>query len=300
MYMLYIGAGGWAYFKVPGLDSLAAYSKAFDFVEVNSTFYTTPSIEMVRSWRQRVPDNFMFSVRCHKDLTHRYLLSPRRESYELFNQSLRICNELKAKILHIQTPPAFNPDEKHKSIQDLLSSVDFGNVRLAWEIRGKLSDRTVELMRDLGIIHCTDISREMPAVDTDIMYTRLFGHGEHNLYQFDDAELLNIERGAREREQDSVYLTFHGAKMYSDAARLKVYERSGTFPKVTKAIGLASLKIVLEEDAVFPATKTELIEKHGWKVFDMTEKEHVHANLLLGKLPDKKYTRVEEVIGNLR
>jgi uncharacterized protein YecE (DUF72 family) len=297
--MLHIGAGGWAYFKVPGMDSLAAYSKAFDFVEVNSTFYTTPSIEMVRSWRQRVPDNFRFSVRCHKDLTHRYLLSPRRESYELFNQSLRICNELKAKILHIQTPPAFNPDEKHKSIQDLLSSVDFGNVRLAWEIRGKVSDRTVELMRDLGIIHCTDISREMPAVDSDIMYTRLFGHGEHNLYQFDDEELLKIDTSTKETGKDRVYLTFHGAKMYSDAARLKVYERSGTFPKVTKAIGLASLKIVLEEDAVFPATKTELIEKQGWKVFDLTEKEHVHANLLLGKLPDKKYTSVEEVIGNL-
>jgi len=155
-------------------------------------------------------------------------------------------------------------------------------------------------MRDLGIIHCTDISREMPAVDSDILYTRLFGHGEHNLYQFDDAELLMIETNAKERGGEDVYLTFHGARMYSDAGRLKVYEKSGTFPKVTKAIGLASLKIVLEEDTMFPATKNELIEKQGWKVFDLTEKEHVHANLLLGKLPDKKYTSVEEVIGNLR
>jgi len=32
------------------------------FVEVNSTFYITPSIEMVRSWRPRVPDDFMFSI----------------------------------------------------------------------------------------------------------------------------------------------------------------------------------------------------------------------------------------------
>jgi len=47
------------------------------------------------------------------------------------------------------------------------------------------------------------------------------------------------------------------------------------------------LRTVLEEDAKFPATKSELIEKHGWKVFDLTENEHVHANLLLGKLPDK-------------
>ena len=298
--MLHIGAGGWSYFKVPGLDSLESYSKAFDFVEVNSTFYTIPSIEMVRSWRQRVPDNFMFSVRCHKDLTHKYLLSPGSESYEILNQSLRICGELKAEILHIQTPPHFNPDEKHKSIQDLLSSIDFGNVRLAWEIRGKVSDRIVGLMRDLGIIHCTDISREMPDVASDILYTRLFGHGKHNLYQFDDAELLNIDRMAKERGGENVYLTFHGAKMYSDAARLKVYEKSGVFPKVTKAAGLESLKVVLEEDALFPATRSELMERHGWKVFDLTEKEHVHANLLLGKLPDKKYTSVEEVIGNLR
>jgi uncharacterized protein YecE (DUF72 family) len=238
--MMHIGAGGWAYFKVPVLDSLSVYSKVFDFVEVNSTFYTTPSMEIVRSWRQRVPDNFMFSVRCHKDLTHKYLLSSRKESHEILIQSLRICRELKTEILHIQTPPTFDPDEYLKGIHDLLSSVDFGNVKLAWEIRGKVSDGIIELIRDLGMIHCTDISREMPAVDSDIMYTRLFGHGKHNLYQFDDAELLKIDRKAQERGQDTVYLTFHGERMYSDAARLKVYERSGSFPKVTKAVGLES------------------------------------------------------------
>jgi hypothetical protein len=88
------------------------------------------------------------------------------------------------------------------------------------------------------------------------MYTRLFGHGEHNLYQFDDAELLKIDTIVKERGRENIYLTFHGARMYSDAARLKVYGKSGTFPKVTKAAGLASLKIVLEEDTVFPASNT--------------------------------------------
>ncbi|MBE0524458.1 MAG: DUF72 domain-containing protein, partial [Methanosarcinales archaeon] len=42
-----IGAGGWAYFNIPGMDPLKAYSQAFDFVEVNTTFYQTPSREMV-------------------------------------------------------------------------------------------------------------------------------------------------------------------------------------------------------------------------------------------------------------
>ena len=299
MFMMYIGAGGWAYFKVSGFDSLAAYSKAYDFVEVNSTFYTTPPIEMVRSWRQRVPDDFMFSVRCHKDLTHKYMLFPGKESYEIINRSLRICSELKATILHIQTPPAFNPDKNLENIHDFFSSVDPGNVRLAWEIRGKVSDRMVNFLHDMGIIHCTDISREMPVVDSDILYTRLFGHAEHNLYQFDDVELFKIETIAKEKRREDVYLTFHGEKMYSDAARLKVYEKSGTFPKVTKATGLASLKIVLEEDAKFPITKSELIEKQGWKVFDLTGNEHVHTNVLLARLPDRKYSSVNDVIGAL-
>jgi uncharacterized protein YecE (DUF72 family) len=294
--MLYIGAGGWAYFNVPGMDSLTAYVKAFDFVEVNSTFYTTPSIEMVRSWRRRVPDNFMFSVRCHKDLTHKYLLSPRQESYDTLHQSLRICSELRAEILHIQTPSSFNPDEKLKDIRDLFSSFDFGSIRPAWEIRGRITQGTIELMHDLGIIHCTDISREMPAFDSDILYTRLFGHGEHNLYQFDDAELMEIDRRIKEKSREKEYLTFHGARMYKDAARLKVYEKSKAFPNVTKSAGLASLRTVLEEEAKFPATKSELIEKQGWKVFDLTEKEHVHASTLLGELPDRRFESVEEVI----
>ncbi len=300
MSIVYIGAGGWAYFQVPGMDSLTAYAKAFDFVEVNSTFYTNPSIEMVKSWRRRVPSGFMFSVRCHKDLTHKYLLSPCRESHEILVRSLHTCSELRAEILHIQTPSSFNPDEKIKDIGDLFSSIDFGNIKLTWEIRGRMGKGTIELMRDLGIIHCTDISRETPAVDSDILYTRLFGHGEHNLYQFDDAELTEIDRRVKEKSREKEYITFHGARMYKDAARLKVYERSGVFPNVTKTAGLASLKTVLDEDVKFPTTKSELIEKQGWKVFDLTEKEHVHASTILEKLPDRMYTSVEEVVRALK
>lgn len=296
----YIGAGGWAYFKVPGMDPLAAYSNAFDFVEVNSTFYTTPSVEMARSWRQRVPDEFTFSVRCHKDLTHKYLLSPCRESYEILARSLCICSELRAKILHIQTPLSFNPDEKLKEIRDLFSSIDLGTVKLAWEIRGRIAQETIDLMHDIGIIHCTDVSKEMPSNDSDILYSRLFGHGKHNLYQFDDKELLDIDTKIREKGLEKAYLTFHGPRMYKDAARLKVYRKSKTFPNVTKTKGLESLKSVIKDDAKFPVTKNELIEKQGWKVFDLTEKEHIHASLLLENLPDGWYGSVEEVIGILK
>ncbi len=100
--------------------------------------------------------------------------------------------------------------------------------------------------------------------------------------EFVPVELLEIDRCAKEKSRENVYLTFHGARMYSDAARLKIYEKTGIFPNLTKADGLASLKLVLEEDTVFPATKSELMEKQGWKVFDLTENEHIHVGMLLG------------------
>jgi uncharacterized protein YecE (DUF72 family) len=300
MSMLYIGAGGWAYFRVPGMDPLAAYAKAFNFVEVNSTFYTTPSIEMVSSWRRRVPPDFMFSVRCHQDLTHKYFLTPLPESHEILHNSIRICNELRAEILHIQTPASFDPHEKLKDIIDLISSFNFGKIRLAWEIRGPITPETIELMHDLGIIHCTDISKEMPDIDSDILYARIFGRGEHNLYQFDDTEMQQIDERVKEKSRGKAYLTFHGVKMYMDAARLKVYENSISFPNLTKSTGLASLRSVLEEDAKFPATKSALIEKQVWKVFDISDAEHVHASKLLEKLPDRRYVNVEDVIEALK
>ena len=56
------GCGGWGYFNVPG-DRLKAYSGAYVFVETNSTFYSIPKVEEARSWRERVPPDFEFTVK---------------------------------------------------------------------------------------------------------------------------------------------------------------------------------------------------------------------------------------------
>jgi uncharacterized protein YecE (DUF72 family) len=46
------------------------YSQIFDFVEINSTFYKTPSKFMVNNWNKRTPDNFRFAVKFPKVITH--------------------------------------------------------------------------------------------------------------------------------------------------------------------------------------------------------------------------------------
>lgn len=299
-----IGAGGWAYFRVPGLDPLVAYSRVFGFVEVNSTFYEVPSLKTVASWRRRVPPNFEFTVRCHRELTHRYRLEPVEQAYKILEKMLTICETLKAGIMHMQTPPTFKFNEgKIKSIRDFFNSVNLREVRLAWEVRrteAKLPLSLIKLMQDLNITHCVDLSREEPAFPSDVLYTRLFGKGVHNLYQFTDEELKEIDEKATRGEHEKVILCFHGVKMYKDAARFKFYKQTDRFPEVTSSTGLGSLKEVLSEDAHFPCTKAQLVQRQGWKVIDLTSDRRVHASELLAKIPEQSYRSIDEVIQAVR
>ena len=101
-----IGTGGWGYFEVTGEYSLSAYSKAFEFVEVNNTFYHYPAIELVEAWRAQVPENFVFSVKCNRELTHDLKIAPVDRSFEIYEQMQEYCRVLNAELLVLQTPPS--------------------------------------------------------------------------------------------------------------------------------------------------------------------------------------------------
>jgi len=299
-----IGTGGWAYFQVPGLNSLEAYAKAFNFVEVNSTFYEIPNPSLVKSWRRRVPEDFEFAVRCHKDVTHKYHLEPTEEAFNTFKIMLDICATLKSRFLVLETPATLNfNSQKIESIGNFFGSVNPKGIRMVWEVRRPIGKRPrsslVTTMQDYNIIHCVDISTENPAYASDTVYTRVFGKGEHNLYQFTDEEILEIDRKITRRNPETAVVSYHNVRMYKDAARYKIYKETSKFPPATRAKGQQSLKMVLMEDAIFPATKQDLIKGQGWKVIDLTEKKRVHAYTLLEKLPDKQYGTVEEVLVSL-
>jgi len=300
-----IGAGGWACFQVPGVNPLVAYSRAFDFVEVNSTFYVMPSLKLVESWRRLVPPNFEFAVRCNKSLTHRYKFQPIAEAFDVLNRMITICGTLKAEVLHMQTPATFqftrtNVDLMH----NFFSSADLKGIRVALEVRGSdrpLNPDFVKMMQDFNMVHCVDLSKdEEPAYESDILYSRLFGKGPHNIYQPTDEELRKIDKKASRKKHKTVAVSFHFVRMYKDAARFKIYKETGKFPMVTKSTGLDSLTEVLREDAKFPSSKEELISHQGWKLIDLTEDKRVHATYMLERLREKTYNSVDEVVETLQ
>ena len=69
---IYLGTQGWNYegwtgsFYPSGTktkDTLGLYSKIFDSVEIDSTFYAIPAEGAVRGWEERTPHGFKFSVK---------------------------------------------------------------------------------------------------------------------------------------------------------------------------------------------------------------------------------------------
>jgi len=300
-----IGAGGWAYFQVPRMHPLVAYSRAFDFVEVNSTFYEIPSLKLVEYWRRLVPPNFEFAVRCNKALTHKYKFQPLSEAFDVLKKMTTICKTLRAEVLHMQTPASFQFTKTNVDfMRNFFSSADLRGVRVALEMRGSdrpLNPDLLEVMQDYNMVHCVDLSKdEEPAYESDILYSRLFGKGPRNVYQPTDEELRKIDGKASRGKHKTVVVSFHFVRMYKDAARFKIYKETGKFPMVTKSTGLGSLTEVLREDAKFPSTKQELIRHQGWKIVDLTEDKRVHATYMLERLPEKTYNSVDEVVETLQ
>ena len=296
-----VGTGGWAYFKIPNKPSLKAYSELFNFVEVNHTFYEYPQFQLVERWRRTVQADFTFSVKCHQDLTHRIGFVPTDQANEIFLQMQRYCKILDSPFLVLETPATYLINKENvKATQDFFSSLNIQGLRLVWEYRAPINQTVIDLMQNFGIIQCVDLSKQNPCFSSDITYSRLFGKGQHNIYQFTDDELAEINQKAEQNNSKTVVLSYHGARMITDAARFKHFKDTGKFLPVTSFTGVDSAKEVLAEDAQFPASKSELMLDQGWKVIDVTSDRRAHLSEILEKMPEKTYGSLEEVIAELR
>ncbi len=295
-----IGTGGWAYFRIPNESSLRIYSKIFNFVEVNHTFYEYPDIGAVERWRRTVPYSFTFALRCHQDLTHKIGLRPVDEAYGVLSKMTAYCRVLNAQLLVLETPKSYIFKSKEvEEAKQFFSTVNLKNIRLVWEIRAPTTKETSKLMQEFNIVHCVDLSKEEPSFRSDVGYTRLFGKGVHNIYQFNDDELKEIDQKILKSEARTVAVSFHGVRMIKDSFRLKEYKQTGIFPPVTEFLGVDSAKDALSEDAEFPSSRERLIQKQGWKVIDLTLDKRVHLSELLKKMPEKTYNNIDEVVQSL-
>ena len=103
-----IGCSGWSYpdwegpFYPSGIhqsDLLEDYADRFPIVEVDSTFYRSPSPRMVASWRDRTPDDFRFALKVPRSITHEAQLRDAEAEVDGFLQAIAPLGEKLAAVL---------------------------------------------------------------------------------------------------------------------------------------------------------------------------------------------------------
>ncbi|HEY0380496.1 MAG TPA: DUF72 domain-containing protein [Pyrinomonadaceae bacterium] len=120
---------------------LEVYARAFETVEVDSTFYAIPPLSTFESWAKRTPPRFTFSLKLPQEITHeRGLGSGSAELLAEFADRARSLGPKLACVL-IQLPPQFElTPETGRSLRKFLP-------RLPRDLRFSIEFRSASWLR---------------------------------------------------------------------------------------------------------------------------------------------------------
>jgi uncharacterized protein YecE (DUF72 family) len=183
----HLGCSGWSYSswlgpfypsKLENDDWLRFYSQVFDYVELDSSFYRMPNKFMVKGWAEKTPDNFRFTAKFPKIITHdKYLVDANEEVYT-FLENMEPLQE-KTLALLIQLPPSTEIMPGLVGLKELLPYLD-RNFRYAVEVRHPswFQDLAYNFFANNDICMVWSQLAHLstpPVVTTDFLYVRLIG-----------------------------------------------------------------------------------------------------------------------------
>ena len=187
-----IGTQGWNYDAWVGpfypsgtrpADYLTVYARAFDTVEVDSTFYAIPPAKTVRGWYDRTPAGFTFALKLPQEITHERRLRDADDVAHLFYERARELRDKLGPVL-IQLGPDFGPVEL-PALANMLPKLP-RDIRFAVEFRqrGWITDGVLALLKEHDVALALSDARWLPRKQmlslatrptTDFVYVRWMG-----------------------------------------------------------------------------------------------------------------------------
>ena len=176
-------------FYPAGLDSsgqLPYYAQYLPAVEVDSTFYHIPALKVVANWADRTPDDFVFTAKMPREITHDARLRDCRRQLDAFLGSLRPLGEKLGAVL-VQLPPYFRPEVDEAALREFLAWLPVGRMSFAVEFRNPdwHSPRLARLLAEHGVTWAWNDLSALDAQSTgafeflpltgDCLYVRLMG-----------------------------------------------------------------------------------------------------------------------------
>ena len=119
----HVGCSGWNYAhwrngvfyppRCPARLWLEYYARHFDTVEVNATFYRLPTAKAVQGWVDQTPDDFVFTIKGSRYLTHIKRLTDLEGGLARFYERIEpLVRSPKLGPVLWQLPPTFRRDDE--------------------------------------------------------------------------------------------------------------------------------------------------------------------------------------------
>ncbi len=195
-----MGTSGWSYKEWEGpfypkgeKKKLTYYSKFFDTVEIDSTFYAYPNKGMIIGATKNTPPDFVFSAKLPKLITHEKALDVNKGVKEDLLRFLHLMKPLidegKLGPLLIQLPPSFAYSEGLRKLEGFLGVLP-NDVHFAAEFRHKSwlkKDDAVGLLRAHNVAITTVDEPLLPPDTTttaDFAFLRWHGRGDKPWYNY--------------------------------------------------------------------------------------------------------------------
>jgi uncharacterized protein YecE (DUF72 family) len=211
---VYVGTSGWSYPKGEGswkghfyplgsINELEYYSRFFNTVEINSSFYRPPNPGYVHNWVKRVPEGFLFTAKLWQKFTHPRMYQEAtgeaaaisQDDVDLFRRSLEpLVRSGKLGALLAQFPPSFRNDGFGQQIIEAVIRT-FGDYRLAVELRHRSwsdDENTARFLKSNKVAWVkidepkfqSSISADIP-VTSDMAYFRFHGRNREMWWKGD-------------------------------------------------------------------------------------------------------------------
>lgn len=217
--MFHFGTSGWYYEEWVGefypediskKEWLGFYSEEFDTVEVNASFYRIPFENMVKGWKTRVPDDFIFSFKGNRMITHRKKLKEVEGDIDRFMERISLAGDKLGPVLW-QLPPGLK--RKDERLEEFISLLPAENKHVI-EFRNKswFDEGVYSLLEKYGICLCIISGPKLPeTLETTADFSYIRWHGKEHWYNWDysDEELQAWATRIDEFDVNDVYGYFN-------------------------------------------------------------------------------------------
>jgi len=201
--MIYIGTSGFSYEDWKGhfypeeiekKDMLAFYSRQFSAVEINSTYYTIPGAVTFQGLARKTPEDFKFSVKAHKDMTHSETFSG--SVFRDFTSAIKPLEDAgKLGCVLAQFPWSFKRTvQNEERLQDFRNEMAYLPVVIEFRNAEWVQQETFELLRDLDFGFCCvdepalhGLMPRVAAATSSIGYVRFHGRNAKNWWKHEEA-----------------------------------------------------------------------------------------------------------------